>query len=77
MSRLIDLLSLSRVEVDEHIVPDQKVPLLEVVQSVITGFAIRAAHCQMSIQLKDRRLDTLSRPLMYGFRTRSTRSSTT
>ena len=36
MSRLIDdLLSLSRVEVDEHIIPDQKVPLLEVVKSVI------------------------------------------
>ena len=28
MSRLIDdLLSLSRVEVDEHIVPDERVPL--------------------------------------------------
>ncbi|MGB1356350.1 MAG: sensor histidine kinase [Candidatus Puniceispirillaceae bacterium] len=38
MSRLIDdLLSLSRVEVDEHIIPDETVPLLEVVKSVIAA----------------------------------------
>ena len=68
MSRLIDdLLSLSRVEVDEHIIPDQKVPLLEVVKSVIATFETRAKRRQMTIRLNDRRADMASRLFMYGF----------
>ena len=68
MSRLIDdLLSLSRVEVDEHIIPDQKVPLLEVVKSVIASFETRAERRQIHIQLHDRRADRSSRLFMYGF----------
>ena len=52
MSRLIDdLLSLSRVEVDEHIIPDERVPLLEVVKSVIASLEPRAARRQMDICL--------------------------
>ena len=54
MSRLVDdLLSLSRVEVDEHIVPDQTVPLVEVVNTVIASLESRAAKRGMRIMLKD------------------------
>lgn len=68
MSRLIDdLLSLSQVEVDEHIVPDQKVPLLEVVKSVIASLDARAARRSMKIVLSDSRLEGSDRPLMFGF----------
>ena len=68
MSRLIDdLLSLSRVEVDEHIVPDQKVPLLEVVKSVIASLETRAAQRQMRITLTDGRPDNANRPVMMGY----------
>lgn len=68
MSRLIDdLLSLSRVEVDEHIIPDQKVPLLEVVKSVIATFETRAERRQIKIRLNDRRADMTSRLFIYGF----------
>ena len=38
MSRLIDdLLSLSRVEVDEHNIPDETVPVMEVLRSVVAS----------------------------------------
>ena len=68
MSRLIDdLLSLSRVEVDEHIIPDERVPLLEVVKSVIASLEPRAAHRQMGIVLVDDQLSRPNRPVMYGF----------
>ena len=68
MSRLIDdLLSLSRVEVDEHIVPDETVPLLEVVRSVIASLETRAAQRGMTISLSDRRAETRGRLVMFGF----------
>ena len=78
MSRLIDdLLSLSRVEVDEHIIPDERVPLLEVVKSVIASLEPRAARRQMGIVLVDDRPSQPNRPVMYGFPTKSTRCFTT
>ena len=68
MSRLIDdLLSLSRVEVDEHIIPDQTVPLPEVVKSVIASLETRAARRNMAISLIDRRQDSARRLIMFGF----------
>ncbi|MEC8130417.1 MAG: ATP-binding protein [Pseudomonadota bacterium] len=68
MSRLIDdLLSLSRVEVDEHIIPDERVPLLEVVKSVIASLEPRAARRQMGIVLVDDWPSQPNRPVMYGF----------
>jgi len=68
MSRLIDdLLSLSRVEVDEHIIPDETVPLLEVVKSVIASLETRAADRNMKISLIDRRPDEPRRLVMVGF----------
>lgn len=68
MSRLIDdLLSLSRVEVDEHIIPDQTVPLLEVVKSVIASLEARAARRNMTITLVDGRSDKTRRLVMVGF----------
>ena len=68
MSRLIDdLLSLSRVEVDEHIIPDQTVPLLEVVKSVMASLEPRAARRNMAIKLIDRRVGAARRLVMVGF----------
>ena len=68
MSRLIDdLLSLSRVEVDEHIIPDQTVPLLEVVKSVMASLEPRAARRNMAIKLIDRREGAARRLVMVGF----------
>ena len=68
MSRLIDdLLSLSRVEVDEHIIPDETVSLLEVVKSVIASLETRAARRNMKISLIDRRPDEPRRLVMVGF----------
>ena len=68
MSRLIDdLLSLSRVEVDEHIIPDQTVPLLEVVKSVMASLEPRAARRNMAINLIDRRVGEAPRLVMVGF----------
>ena len=68
MSRLIDdLLSLSRVEVDEHIIPDETVPLLEVVKSVIASLETRAAQRGMQIHLSDKRPVSSGRLQMFGF----------
>ena len=68
MSRLIDdLLSLSRVEVDEHIVPDETVPLLEVVKSVIASLETRASQRGMRIRLIDNRPQQTGRLVMFGF----------
>ena len=68
MSRLIDdLLSLSRVEVDEHIIPDETVPLLEVVKSVIASLETRAAQRGMRIPLIDKMPEQTGRLVMYGF----------
>jgi two-component system phosphate regulon sensor histidine kinase PhoR len=68
MSRLIDdLLSLSRVEVDEHIIPDETVPLIEVVTSVIASLERRAAQRGMQIRLADKRPGSSGRLQMLGF----------
>ena len=68
MSRLIDdLLSLSRVEVDEHIIPDETVPLLEVVKSVVASLERRAAQRGMRIRLSDNRSGSPGRLVMFGF----------
>jgi len=67
MSRLIDdLLSLSRVEVDEHIVPDNKVRLLDVVSTVRDSLAGRASQRGMIITLDDQRADQSLSPVMLG-----------
>jgi len=68
MSRLIDdLLSLSQVEVDEHIVPDEVVPLMEGVKSVIASLERRASQRNMRIRLTDSRAEGARRLLMQGF----------
>jgi len=67
MARLIDdLLSLSRVEVDEHNLPTGTVPLVEVVRSVIDSLEDRATRCGMDIELLDMRKDGGSGARMYG-----------
>ena len=68
MARLIDdLLSLSRVEVDEHIVPSEIVPLMEVVHSVIHSFEDRAKRREMRIDFVDNRPTSSANVLMYGY----------
>ncbi len=68
MARLIDdLLSLSRVEVDEHIVPSETVPLLEVVRSVIHSLENRAKRREMRIDFVDKRPGGSANPFMYGY----------
>ena len=67
MSRLIDdLLSLSRVEVDEHIVPDNQVKLIDVILLVRDSLFDRASQRGMSITLSDQRVDQKRVPLMLG-----------
>ena len=67
MSRLIDdLLSLSRVEVDEHIYPSETVPVISVVRAVIDTLEDRAARKGMQIELDDRRPEPASVALMFG-----------
>ena len=68
MARLIDdLLSLSRVEVDEHIVPSEIVPLLEVVRSVIHSLEDRAKRREMRIDFLDNRQTDSANLFMYGY----------
>ena len=67
MSRLIDdLLSLSRVEVDEHIVPDNQVKLIDVISMVRDSLAGRASQRGMTITLSDQRTDQKRVPVMLG-----------
>ena len=67
MSRLIDdLLSLSRVEVDEHIVPDNQVKLIDVISMVRNSLVGRASQRGMSIAVSDQRVDQKRVPLMLG-----------
>ncbi len=68
MARLIDdLLSLSRVEVDEHIVPSEIVPLLEVIRSVIHSLEDRAKRRNMRIDFLDNRPTSSANLYMYGY----------
>ena len=58
MTRLIDdLISLSRVEVEEHILPDEEVRIDEVIASVIAIFHDRAAKQDMALSF-DNQLGT-------------------
>ena len=67
MSRLIDdLLSLSRVEVDEHIVPDDRVKLLDVMQMVRDSLTGLASQHGMTIKIFDQRADQTRNPVMLG-----------
>ena len=68
MSRLIDdLLSLSRVEVDEHNIPDETVAVMEVLRSVVASLETRASRNNMTVILDDRRLEGGPRLMMKGF----------
>ena len=68
MARLVDdLLSLSRVEVDEHIVPSETVPLMEVVRSVIHSLEDRAQRREMRIDFVDDRPTGSANVFMYGY----------
>ncbi|MCE2517565.1 MAG: PAS domain-containing protein [Alphaproteobacteria bacterium] len=67
MSRLIDdLLSLSRVEVMEHIIPDQQVDLLNLVGSVMDTLSGMAEQRGMSIVIDDQRDDRTAPQSMLG-----------
>ncbi|MAH36812.1 MAG: hypothetical protein CL560_03185 [Alphaproteobacteria bacterium] len=67
MSRLIDdLLSLSRVEADEHIAPTGKVCIKSVLESVISTFNDRATKSGHLIELIDNRNDLLEQPIIRG-----------
>ena len=67
MSRLIDdLLSLSRVEVDEHILPDDQVKLLDVMLMVRDSLTGRASQRGMAINVSDQRADQTRNPVMLG-----------
>ena len=65
MTRLIDdLISLSRVEVDEHIQPDERVNLDAVMQSVIANLKDRAHKQDRTISYCNHNLDSL--PIIQG-----------
>ena len=50
MARLVDdLLSLSRIELNEHVLPTSQVPLQLVIEQVAAAFELRAAERQMRI----------------------------
>lgn len=67
MSRLIDdLLSLSRVEVEEHIAPTEEIPLLKVIQASIAAFESRGAGRGIALELEDVREDKSISPRMLG-----------
>ena len=67
MSRLIDdLLSLSRVEVDEHILPDNHVKLIDVIVTVRDSLIGRASQRGMTITFSDQRTNQTSIPVMLG-----------
>jgi len=68
MSRLVDdLLSLSRVEVEEHIKPDKTVKLVELLHSVKDRLAVQANRKNMKIIVKqDGCLNGLTPLLIFG-----------
>ena len=67
MSRLIDdLLSLSKVEIDEHIVPDNQVELLDVLLTVHESLADRALERGISIKIVDLRPNQKLNPVVLG-----------
>ena len=67
MSRLIDdLLSLSRVEIEEHIIPTGEVPLKKVVKAVIHSLENRANAAAHEIHFNDIRSDASKDPIIRG-----------
>ena len=69
MSRLIDdLLSLSRVEVDEHIIPENRVNLVELLHSVGDSLTGRAMKKNMRIKITrpDNAQSCDARPVIFG-----------
>lgn len=67
MSRLIDdLLSLSRVEVEEHIAPTEEIPLLKVIGAAIAAFESRGERRGITLQLEDLRDDKSQSPMILG-----------
>lgn len=66
MQRLVDsLLSLSRVEAQEHLYPNDYVQMLDVIEEVTSSMKHRAVHRGMSIELSNNLPQTLS-PLVQG-----------
>jgi two-component system phosphate regulon sensor histidine kinase PhoR len=67
MSRLIDdLMSLSKVEVDEHIVPDGKVFIKSLLQSTINAMSNRAIKSGHDIHFRDHRAQQDIDPVIRG-----------
>ena len=67
MSRLIDdLLSLSRVEVEEHIAPTEQIPLVKVIHAAIAAFESRGERRGIKLQFEDMRIDKTHAPMMLG-----------
>ena len=67
MSRLIDnLMSLSRVESAEHIVPDTKVFIIDVVKSVIASVANRAEKMGIDVIFTDQRMNPAAPLVVAG-----------
>jgi two-component system phosphate regulon sensor histidine kinase PhoR len=67
MSRLIDdLMSLSKVEVDEHIVPDGKVFIKSLLQSTINAMSNRAIKSGHDIHFRDHRAQQDIEPVIRG-----------
>ena len=58
MSRLIDdLMSLSKVEVDEHIIPEGKLFIKSMLNATINTLSNRALKTGHDIRLRDHRID--------------------
>ena len=69
MTRLIDdLISLSRVEVEEHIIPDEIIKLSDVTLSVIELFKERAKRQNMNLVFKDALESNAELSTIYGDR---------
>ena len=67
MSRLIDdLMSLSRVEIDEHIAPTGKVFIRTLLASVIASLNNRAIKTGHVIKLDDKRVHMTEEPIVRG-----------
>ncbi len=67
MSRLIDdLMSLSKVEADEHIVPDGKVFIKSLLQSIINAMSNRALKTGHDIRFCDHRTKQDIEPVIKG-----------
>ncbi|MGB2324694.1 MAG: ATP-binding protein [Candidatus Puniceispirillales bacterium] len=67
MSRLIDdLMSLSKVEVDEHIIPEGKVFIKSMLNATINTLSNRALKTGHDIRFRDHRIDQTDDPIIRG-----------